>query len=593
MANLPTVSSPLPRDLQQFVQRVREVLDGGGEDAVVTTRQLIASGLAESRRGGGFSPVGGTIDPARASRNLSASGALASIILSWDAPNYNGHAYTEVWAHTADVLGDAVLVGMTTGNSFAHTLGVAATRYYWVRNINQNGVASAYNATNGTQGSTGQDPAYLLTILNGEITSSQLATALSSRIDLIDGDASVAGSVNQRVQAVGSVDLSGLNAQYTVKIDNNGAVAGYGLASTTTVAGNITSEFIVNADRFGIMRGGSDTTAAVAPFVVQTTATTLNGETVPVGVYIADAFIKNGTITNAKIGDAAIDSAKIADATIVGADIANATIQGANIGSATITSANIATATITSANIADATIQGADIANAAITTAKIQDLAVTSAKFADAAITNAKIANAAITTAKIQDLAVTSSKFGNAVITNAKIANAAVSSAKIQDLAVTRAKIGDLSADKITYGIISAARFIGAGIGKVGSTTVNISAELGTTNLSVSVSGLQSGTKLVGIAAVSGYSTATNGKRSFTTSASISGAGASGSVSTINGVQNVNGVAIGGWLGAAVAGTTTSTGTATLSVSISRISASGASGNTAMKGQIIIIGVQG
>jgi len=437
VVNLPTVSSPLPRDLQQFVQRVREVLDGGGEDAVVTTRQLIASGLAESRRSGRFSPVGGVIDPARASRNLSASGALGSIILSWDAPNYNGHAYTEIWAHTSDVLGDAVLVGMTAGNSFAHTLGVAATRYYWVRNINQNGVASAYNATNGTQGSTGQDPAYLLTILNGEITSSQLATALSTRIDLIDGDASVTGSVNQRVQAVGSVDLSGLNAQYTVKIDNNGAVAGYGLASTTTVAGNITSEFIVNADRFGIMRGGSDATAAVTPFVVQTTATTVNGETVPVGVYIADAFIKNGTITNAKIGDAAVDSAKIANATIVGADIANATIQGANIGNATITSANIATATITSANIANATIQAADIADAAITTAKIQDLSVTSGKFGDAVITNAKIANAAISSAKIQDLAVTSSKFANAVITNAKIANAAITTAKIGNNQVT------------------------------------------------------------------------------------------------------------------------------------------------------------
>jgi uncharacterized protein YjbI with pentapeptide repeats len=644
VANLPTVSSPLPRDLQQFVQRVREVLDGEGEDAVVTTRQLIASGLAESRRSGRFSPVGGAIDPARASRNLSASGALASIILSWDAPNYNGHAYAEVWAHTADVLGDAVLVGMTAGNSFAHTLGVAATRYYWVRNINQNGVASAYNATNGTQGSTGQDPAYLLTILNGEITSSQLATELSTRIDLIDGASTVSGSVNERIESqvtnslalkadastvttlaatvnvntaaitseattratadtslasdittlqttvggfttsiqTNATAVNGLEGQYTVKIDNNGAVAGYGLASTTTVAGNITSEFIVNADRFGIMRGGSDTTAAVAPFVVQTTATTLNGETVPVGVYIADAFIKNGTITNAKIGDAAIDSAKIADATIVGADIANATIQGANIATATITSANIADATITSANIADATIQEADIANAAITTAKIEDLAVTSAKFANAAITNAKIANAAVSAAKIQDLAVT----------NAKIGDAAITAAKIQDLAVTSAKIGDLSASKITSGIISAARFIGAGIANVGSTSVNISAELGTTNLSASISGLQSGTRLIGIAGISGYKT--NGsRRSFTTTASLSGAGSSGSVSTINGVEEQNGVYIGGWLGAIVSGVTTSTGTATLSVTISRITASGAGGNTAFKGEVIILGVQG
>ncbi len=143
----------------------------------------------------------------------------------------------------------------------------------------------------------------------------------------------------------------GLRGQYTVKIDNNGAVAGFGLASTDTGSGNITSEFIVNADRFAIMRGGSDTTAASVPFIVQSTSTTLNGETVPVGVYMTEAFIKNGAIVSAKIGDAAIDSAKIA--------------------------------------------------NAAITNAKIGNLAVNSAKIEDAAITTAKIQNAAITTAKI------------------------------------------------------------------------------------------------------------------------------------------------------------------------------------------------
>ena len=49
--NLPSVTSPLPRDLQQFVQRVRESLDGGGLDAAVTTRQLISSGLLSGTAG--------------------------------------------------------------------------------------------------------------------------------------------------------------------------------------------------------------------------------------------------------------------------------------------------------------------------------------------------------------------------------------------------------------------------------------------------------------------------------------------------------------------------------------------------------------
>ena len=506
MARLPTVTSPLPRDLQQFVQRVREALDSGGPDAVVTARQLIASGVVGGSLTGGITPIGGTVEAPRAPSGLTASGALASIIVSWTGPQYKGHAYTEIWAHTSDLIGEATLVGMTAGNNFAHNLGSAAVRYYWVRNVNQNGVVSAFNATNGVEGSTGQDPAYLLTLLTDEITSSQLASSLGTRIDLIDGADTVVGSVNERVKierlarqssdstinsAISSEEsarqsadaattsqvnnaisqtqnnaaaviseqttradadaatasqlngvvseaqnnraaisseiitratatsavasqlvgmeatvnnntsalaaestvradddsanaaqstvivsavntaqaaisteattratndtatasqittlqssvggntasistqqsaVNGLNAQYTVKIDNNGAVAGFGLASTTTGSGNITSEFIVNADRFAIMRGGSDSTAAVVPFAVQASEQTINGETVPVGVYMDTAFIKNGTITNAKIGSLTAD--KITASLLNTVDFYGNTIAGSSI----------------------------------------------------------------------------------------------------------------------------------------------------------------------------------------------------------------------------------------------------------------------
>ena len=86
------------------------------------------------------------------------------------------------------------------------------------------------------------------------------------------------------------------------------------------------------------MRGGSDTTAATVPFVVQATATTLNGETVPAGVYMADAFIKNGSITTAKIGS--LNADKITAGTIsadrIGANSLDAS--KLNIDGATITS---------------------------------------------------------------------------------------------------------------------------------------------------------------------------------------------------------------------------------------------------------------
>jgi len=99
VAKLPSVTSPLPRDLQQFVQRVREALDDSGPDAVVTARQLIAAGIAGVGTGGGIvAPNPGVIDTPRAPRNVSAAGALATIIVSWDSANYNGHSYAEIWA---------------------------------------------------------------------------------------------------------------------------------------------------------------------------------------------------------------------------------------------------------------------------------------------------------------------------------------------------------------------------------------------------------------------------------------------------------------------------------------------------------------
>ena len=91
-------------------------------------------------------------------------------------------------------------------------------------------------------------------------------------------------------------------------MDANGAVAGFGLANTTTSSGNNTSEFYVNADRFAIMRGGSDTSAAVTPFTVQATATTINGIAVPAGVYMDAAFIKAASITSAQIGSVNADT---------------------------------------------------------------------------------------------------------------------------------------------------------------------------------------------------------------------------------------------------------------------------------------------
>ena len=234
--NIPTVTSQIPPDLRQFVQRVREALDGGGPESVITVRQLIAAGVVTSSTSGVLTAsvaTSSTIDNPSAPSDLTASGALSSIFVSWSGPFYRGHAYTEVWAHTSDLIGDAQIIGMTAGNNFAHTLGGAASRFYWVRNINQNGVASAFNATNGVSATTGTDPAYLLSVLADAVTDTQLASSLSSRIDLIDASGSVAGSVAKQVADEASARTTAVGNEATARAT---AIAAETAARTASIS---------------------------------------------------------------------------------------------------------------------------------------------------------------------------------------------------------------------------------------------------------------------------------------------------------------------------------------------------------------------
>ncbi len=167
-----------------------------------------------------------------------------------------------------------------------------------------------------------------LALVQGSVsTVANTVAAQATQISQVQ--ASVAGNsaaIQQVSQA--SADADGvINAKYTVKIDVNGYVSGYGLMST---ANNATpfAEFIVRADRFAIGSPTGPGTGIVpkVPFIVLTTPTTIGGQVVPPGVYIDEAFIKNGVIDSAKIGNAAITSAKIGDAEVGTLKIAGASV---------------------------------------------------------------------------------------------------------------------------------------------------------------------------------------------------------------------------------------------------------------------------
>lgn len=80
---------------------------------------------------------------------------------------------------------------------------------------------------------------------------------------LKDGNGNILSSASIKTTADAAASATGdLQAQYTVKIDTDGYVTGYGLASTVGTA-NPTSDFIVRADRFSIVSPSGNKAALI------------------------------------------------------------------------------------------------------------------------------------------------------------------------------------------------------------------------------------------------------------------------------------------------------------------------------------------
>lgn len=206
---LPFIGSDIPRDLRMFLDRVRELITGSGQERLVTAKELADSGIATVDQSGNLAPSTSTTYYATppAPTNVTATAATRNIIIEWDAPLYNGHAYAEVWRHTSDVIGSATRVSMVPGSVYTDPVGPGATRYYWVRFVNVDGTPGAYNAVSGTSATTTAEVTYLLSTLTSQITSSQLASSLNSRINLIDGSASTVGTIPYQLQVLqGQID---------------------------------------------------------------------------------------------------------------------------------------------------------------------------------------------------------------------------------------------------------------------------------------------------------------------------------------------------------------------------------------------------
>lgn len=385
MSKLPTVSSSIPPDLRAFLDRVREILTTSGLDRYVTAKELVRSGIAGATPNGVITtPIDGTtVELPPTPTGLAATGALANIILTWDPIRYKGHAYTEIWASGTNDLSTAVMIGQAPGTVYVDNVGAAATKYYWIRFVNQLDNVGEYNATIGVVGTTGSDPAYLLDVLTGSITSAELSTALNTQI------------------SDNTTEITNIGNLYMVKMNNSGFLSGFGLMSTLADGGVATSDFFVNVDRFAVTTpvtsvpgwvantayvanqavkiGGTTTkilickvagttgasapsisgnvgttvvdgsvtwqVASSVPFAVLTNSITLNGNTLAPGVYIDGASIVNATINSAQVGSLTAD--KITTGTLGAGVIYAGSIQANQITAATLSALSVNTGALT------------------------------------------------------------------------------------------------------------------------------------------------------------------------------------------------------------------------------------------------------
>ena len=321
---IPRPPTSVDAETRQYLEALAEAVEirlgrrGDPIDRAVTLRELVAGGLAVNLQEGlpfdeqalgtlnnngntiGAAPSPPLLDltPPTVISGLTASAAYSVINLSWNPITSGTGALTEVWSHTSDSIGDATLTAVVTGFTYTDPVGSAQTRYYWVRAVSEAQVFGPFNSSTGIAATTATDVAHQLNVLSGAITSSELATSLASPIGAIPG----------------------LQGQYSVKIDSNGHIAGFGLSNTSTTAGP-TSAFIVRADKFAVIDpastadglGTTTPTAANVPFFIDSGTT-----------YIKAAAIKDASIASAKIDE--LNGNKITAGTITSDRISSSKI---------------------------------------------------------------------------------------------------------------------------------------------------------------------------------------------------------------------------------------------------------------------------
>ncbi len=311
--NLPSVTSVIPRDLRNFLDRLRELINGGGSGRLVTAQDLADAGVVTIDSGGGLTAAAVTTDfgTPPAPTSVTATPAIRNVIVEWDDPAYPTHAYAEVWGASTNSLAAAVLLGQTPGSIYADELGPSATRYYWVRFVNTQFTTGPYNATNGTVATTGADLAYTMGLLRDTYSGTSEAPFFQLNSPTVINGVTIPAGTYMKTAFIYDGEIT--NAKIANAAIDDAKIANLSAAKIT--AGTIAADRLTSA-------------------VINAKVTNIDTAVIQSG-FIDAARINSASIANAKITNANIDSGTISIAKIDTATITNLSSLSANMGTLT------------------------------------------------------------------------------------------------------------------------------------------------------------------------------------------------------------------------------------------------------------------
>lgn len=203
--------------------------------------------------------------------------------------------------------GSAAYLGVALFDSYGENIsGDGSQWYYFASNTTPGDQWTEHSGEFGA-GTSKPFPSWAKTMAPLVILSYGGGTAMHEAQDLRIEDLTDVKQLTASIQTEATTratQTGELYDKYGIKLDVNGYVTGWAMNNNGS-----TGDMIVLADRFAVGAPGGGN---IIPFVVNTTPQTINGVDVPAGTYMDAAYVKNGTITNAKIANLAVDDAKIA-----------------------------------------------------------------------------------------------------------------------------------------------------------------------------------------------------------------------------------------------------------------------------------------